>query len=125
MSEYLITVFWSDEDRLWVADIPDLKYCSAFGDNPMDALSAKSFKPRTRGSNRRPGLSTLTSASKTRPGSSPRPASSMSRSNSARGSCCAATSTGSMSPRPEKSGSSTTRRAQRRERSVKRRRFSK
>jgi predicted RNase H-like HicB family nuclease len=38
VTEYLITVFWSDEDRLWVADIPDLKYCSAFGDNPMDAL---------------------------------------------------------------------------------------
>ena len=38
MNDYLITVFWSDEDGSWVADIPDLKHCSGFGDNPMEAL---------------------------------------------------------------------------------------
>ena len=29
MSRYHINVFYSDEDRAWVADIPDLQYCSA------------------------------------------------------------------------------------------------
>lgn len=38
MNDYLITIFWSDADRSWVADVPDLKHCSAFGDSPMDAL---------------------------------------------------------------------------------------
>ncbi len=35
---YPIVIFWSDEDECWVADIPDLKYCSAFGDTPEAAL---------------------------------------------------------------------------------------
>jgi predicted RNase H-like HicB family nuclease len=26
---YAIIVFWSDEDEAWVADVPDLKSCSA------------------------------------------------------------------------------------------------
>jgi predicted RNase H-like HicB family nuclease len=38
VSNYLITIFWSDEDRSWVADIPDLRHCSAFGNSPTDAL---------------------------------------------------------------------------------------
>jgi predicted RNase H-like HicB family nuclease len=38
MSEYHINLFWSDEDRCWVADIPDLRYCSAFGSTPREAL---------------------------------------------------------------------------------------
>jgi len=29
VSRYHINVFYSDEDRAWVADIPDLQYCSA------------------------------------------------------------------------------------------------
>ena len=33
-----INVFWSDEDKAWVADAPDLKSCSAFGDTPEEAL---------------------------------------------------------------------------------------
>jgi len=33
-----INVFWSDEDKAWVADTPDLKSCSAFGDTPEEAL---------------------------------------------------------------------------------------
>jgi predicted RNase H-like HicB family nuclease len=36
--DYLINVFWSDEDGCYVADIPDLPYCSAFGETPLDAL---------------------------------------------------------------------------------------
>ena len=39
MSEYHINLFYSDEDRCWIADIPDLR-CSAFGDTPEDALAA-------------------------------------------------------------------------------------
>jgi predicted RNase H-like HicB family nuclease len=38
MAEYPITIFWSDEDGSWVADIPDLAHCSAFGDTPEEAL---------------------------------------------------------------------------------------
>jgi predicted RNase H-like HicB family nuclease len=38
MKDYHINVFWSDEDKSWVADIPDLKYCSAFGGSPQEAV---------------------------------------------------------------------------------------
>jgi predicted RNase H-like HicB family nuclease len=38
MADYHINVFWSDEDGRYVADIPDLTYCSAFGDTPEEAL---------------------------------------------------------------------------------------
>ncbi len=38
MSDYHINVFWSKEDQTWVADIPDLSHCSAFGDTPQEAL---------------------------------------------------------------------------------------
>jgi predicted RNase H-like HicB family nuclease len=38
MSDYAITVFWSDEDGQWIAVIPDLKGCSASGDSPEEAL---------------------------------------------------------------------------------------
>ena len=39
MSDYHINIFWSDEDECYVADIPDLEYCSAFGDTPGEALA--------------------------------------------------------------------------------------
>ncbi len=39
MSHYAIIVFWSDEDRAWVADVPDLKPCSAFGSTPEEAVA--------------------------------------------------------------------------------------
>ncbi len=39
MKDYPIVVFWSDEDGAWVADIPDLRFCSAFGDTPEQALA--------------------------------------------------------------------------------------
>jgi predicted RNase H-like HicB family nuclease len=38
MSEYHINLFWSQEDKCWIADIPDLKFCSAHGESPDDAL---------------------------------------------------------------------------------------
>ena len=38
MKDYPINIFYSDEDRCYVADIPDLKYCSAFGRTPEEAL---------------------------------------------------------------------------------------
>jgi len=36
---YHINVFYSDEDEGFIADIPDLKGCSAFGDTPAEALA--------------------------------------------------------------------------------------
>ncbi len=38
MRDYHINIFYSDEDKCYVADIPDLVSCSAFGDTPEDAL---------------------------------------------------------------------------------------
>lgn len=38
MKDYPIVIFYSEEDECYVADIPDLKYCSAFGDTPEEAL---------------------------------------------------------------------------------------
>ena len=39
MKDYHINVFYSEEDQCYVADIPDLQYCSAFGETPEEALS--------------------------------------------------------------------------------------
>ncbi len=38
MTDYLILVFWSEEDQAYIADIPDLKSCSAWGDTPEEAV---------------------------------------------------------------------------------------
>ena len=38
MRDYHINIFWSDEDGSYIADIPDLKACSAFGRTPEEAL---------------------------------------------------------------------------------------
>lgn len=38
MKEYHINIFYSEDDKCWIADIPDLIYCSAFGDTPGEAL---------------------------------------------------------------------------------------
>jgi predicted RNase H-like HicB family nuclease len=37
--KYHINVFWSEPDSAWVADVPDLQSCSAFGDTPAEALA--------------------------------------------------------------------------------------
>jgi len=36
--DYHINIFWGDEDGEYIADIPDLKYCSASGATPEEAL---------------------------------------------------------------------------------------
>lgn len=38
MKDYHINIFFSDEDGGWIADIPDLAACSAFGETPEEAL---------------------------------------------------------------------------------------
>lgn len=38
-TEYRIDVFYSDEDEGWIADIPDLDACSAFGETPEEAVA--------------------------------------------------------------------------------------
>jgi predicted RNase H-like HicB family nuclease len=37
--KYHINLFWSEPDGAWVADVPDLQSCSAFGDTPAEALA--------------------------------------------------------------------------------------
>ena len=39
MSDYHINIFYSDEDGGYIADIPDLESCSAFGETPEQALA--------------------------------------------------------------------------------------
>jgi predicted RNase H-like HicB family nuclease len=39
LRHYQVNIFWSEEDGCYVADFPDLKYCSAFGDTPQEALA--------------------------------------------------------------------------------------
>ena len=41
MSEphYHINLFWSDDDACWIADVPDLRPCSAHGDTPEAAVA--------------------------------------------------------------------------------------
>lgn len=38
MKDYHINVFYSEEDEGYIAYIPDLKHCSAFGETPEDAV---------------------------------------------------------------------------------------
>lgn len=38
MRDYYVNVFWSGEDKCYIVDIPDLKYCSAHGATPEAAL---------------------------------------------------------------------------------------
>ena len=39
MSDYHINIFYSEEDDGYIADIPDLDACSAFGSTPEEALT--------------------------------------------------------------------------------------
>jgi predicted RNase H-like HicB family nuclease len=39
MKDYHINIFYSDDDEGYIADIPDLEACSAFGDTPEEALN--------------------------------------------------------------------------------------
>jgi len=39
MKDYHINIFYSEEDKGYIADIPDLAHCSAFGETPEEALA--------------------------------------------------------------------------------------
>lgn len=39
LPHYHINLFWHAPDQCWVADVPDLKACAAFGDTPGEALA--------------------------------------------------------------------------------------
>ena len=39
MKDYHINIFYSEEDEGYMADIPDLEACSAFGETPAEALA--------------------------------------------------------------------------------------
>ena len=39
MSDYHINIFYSEEDGGYIADIPDLPSCSAFGATPEEVLA--------------------------------------------------------------------------------------
>ena len=39
ISKYHINVYWSDEDRCWIADVPALKTCAAQGETPERAVA--------------------------------------------------------------------------------------
>ena len=39
MIEYHIDLFYSGDDGGYIANIPDLEYCSAFGETPQKALN--------------------------------------------------------------------------------------
>jgi predicted RNase H-like HicB family nuclease len=39
VSHYHINIFWSEEDGGYIADVPDLDSCSAFGRSPAEALA--------------------------------------------------------------------------------------
>ena len=38
MKDYYISIFYSEKDEGYIANIPDLKHCSAFGETPEEAL---------------------------------------------------------------------------------------
>lgn len=38
MKDYHINIFYSEQDGGYIADIPDLQACSAFGKTPAEAL---------------------------------------------------------------------------------------
>jgi predicted RNase H-like HicB family nuclease len=46
MRDYHINVFYSDEDSAYVADIPDLEACSAFGASAAEALAEVALAKR-------------------------------------------------------------------------------
>jgi predicted RNase H-like HicB family nuclease len=39
MADYHINIFYSEEDGGYIADIPDLDFCSAFGESAEQALA--------------------------------------------------------------------------------------
>jgi predicted RNase H-like HicB family nuclease len=43
MKDYHINIFYRAADGEYIADIPDLKYCSASGETPEEVLIAKAL----------------------------------------------------------------------------------
>ena len=39
MTGYPIEVFWSEEEKVWIADVPDLPSCTAHGATPHEAVA--------------------------------------------------------------------------------------
>lgn len=39
MNKYSINIFYSEEDEGYIANIPALEFCSAFGETPAEALA--------------------------------------------------------------------------------------
>lgn len=39
MHRYETIIYWSNEDQLFVADVPELPGCMAHGDTPQEALA--------------------------------------------------------------------------------------
>ncbi len=39
MKDFHINIFYSEDDGGYIADIPDLSACSAFGESPAEALA--------------------------------------------------------------------------------------
>ena len=39
MHRYETIIYWSNEDQLFIADVPELPGCMAHGDTPHDALA--------------------------------------------------------------------------------------
>ncbi len=39
MDRFSVNIFYSEEDKGYIADIPDLRFCSAFGETPTEALA--------------------------------------------------------------------------------------
>jgi len=39
VTSYPIEVRWSEEDQAWIADVPDLPFCTAHGPTPHDAVA--------------------------------------------------------------------------------------
>ena len=46
MKDYHINIFFSEADRGYIADIPDLGACSAFGKTPAEALKGVQLAKR-------------------------------------------------------------------------------
>ena len=44
MKDYHINIFYSEEDEAYIADIPDLRYCSAIAETPQQALNEVIFE---------------------------------------------------------------------------------
>ena len=40
MHKYEVIIFWSEEDQVFIAEVPELPGCAAHGDSPESALAS-------------------------------------------------------------------------------------